>query len=1184
MKKLPQPPLKRKILRKTKMNKEDSIKWNCSCDTGSSFTDVLIRGSDGSLFTKKLLSKNSEVYQNPIVYAIKEHLKTHGGKIGTLRLGTTVGINALVQRKGASTLLLVSKGFKDLLKIGFQNRENLFNFKIEKPDSLYSECYEIEGRIDRDGNEIASLNISQIKECLKKTKCTTCAICFMNSIKNPSHEEEALEQCGDSGKFQHISVSHKTSPFIGMINRCHTSVIDAYLHPVVEDFVESVQKELGVERAQIMKSDGTLQSLYSDLISGKNTIMSGPAAGVIGAIETSAEDKAVNIDIGGCTCDCSHFNGIPEKTLDSKVEGFPIRVPMLNINSVGAGGGSILSFEDGRLQVKNESSGSAACFGKGAVLSLTDALYALGQIKDQNFPFPLDKSVVDKELNKVAKKVKTQTRQILSNEELSEGFVKIAVEKMASAIKKITIEKGRDITSGYILNSFGGAAGGYCCKIADILGIQRISIHPLAGVLSAVGISLAPVSSTRTKQINSEGYKPHDLKGLQTSTYLDVSTQLGENWPKENKILLEEYADLKYEGSDHTLRVKLEGDFKKSFEALHKQTYGFEDTSRKIIIDTLICEATAKSPFEPPKFNIPIEGKSSTTQMYVDGGWQEVPLIHRHEMGQNQTLIGPGIILGSTDTIVVDPGWEAKIEKNGNLLLTSTEQKKEEIGIDQVDPIQLEIFSNKFKGICDEMASVLKQTASSVNIKERLDFSCGLFNKEGDLIANSLSIPVHLGSMSDTVREAIKRYPKMEIGSVYLTNSPFTGGTHLPDLTLIRPIHFKDELQGFVASRAHMSEIGGVTPSSLPHNSTHIDQEGILIDMVQLSDGYNEELLTDILEDHEWPCRNIKEVIADLFAMQSACRRGILSFNSLCGEVGQNVVQFYMDRILDNAEQIIRNMLSNLKECGYEYEMDNGQVIKVKIIPNGNGECLFDFTGTSPQQGNFNAPLAIVKAVILFVLRSMIGKDIPLNDGILRPIRINVEEGSLLNPTYPAAVVAGNTEVSQVLCTTLLNALGIMAESQTTMNNISFGNETDQNYFTVGGGSGAGDGFHGASAVHSNMTNSLQADPEILEDRFNVRVNSLAIAKGTGGDGKFKGGDGLFLDLEFLEQMNLSIISSNRDRSPKGMNGGEDGAPGKNGLWKDNKIHELKNVDSCEVYPGNQLLLRTPGGGGFGVA
>ena len=1168
------------------MNKE--VSYSASCDLGGTFLDTVIQGDDGSIYTSKILSNNPSAYDNAVVYSIKEFIKNYGknGKIKNLRVGSTICTNSLLERKGSPTLLLVSKGFKDILKIGFQNRSNLFDFNIRKPYPIYTEVQEIEGRMDTHGKEIVYLNINQIQECLEKTSCTSCAISFLHSIENSNHEIEALERAGDINKFQYIATGHKVAGFRGYIDRTFTSVVDAYLSPILEKFVESLEKELDIDRIIIMKSDGTLQSIHSDFLSGKDVLISGPAGGIVGAIKTSEFDNQICTDVGGTSFEVSHFNGALEKSHKREIDSVPVVTPMLDINTIAAGGGSVLKFEDNRFQVGPESSGASpgpVCYGKGGgILSLTDSAYYLGRIQDQNFPFPLDKDSVENELGKVAKKVKSKTSQEISNEEVSEGFIKVAVEKMASAIKTMTIDKGHDATE-CLLNSFGGAGGGYCCKIADVLGIQKVSIHPLAGVLSAVGISLAPVSSTRTKQINSEGYKPHDLKGLQTSTYLDVSTQLGENWPKENKILLEEYADLKYEGSDHTLRVKLEGDFKKSFEALHKQTYGFKDTNRKIIIDTLICEATAKSPFEPPKFNIPIEGKSSTTQMYVDGEWQEVPLIHRHEMGQNQTLIGPGIILGSTDTIVVDPGWEAKIEKNGNLLLTSTEQKKEEIGIDQVDPIQLEIFSNKFKSICDEMASVLKQTASSVNIKERLDFSCGLFNKEGDLIANSLSIPVHLGSMSESVKEAIRRYPKMESGTILLTNDPYHGNTHLPDLTLIRPIHYRNQLQGFTATRGHMSDIGGDVPGSLPHNSTHISQEGILIDMVQLSDGYNEELLTDILEDHEWPCRNVKEVIADLFAMQSACRRGVLSFNSLCGEVGQDVVQFYMNNILDNAEQIIRDMLSSLEECSDEYEMDNGQVIKVKIIPNGKGECLFDFTGTSPQQGNFNAPLAIVKAVILFVLRSMIGKDIPLNDGILRPIKIIAPRGCLLNPEYPAAVVAGNTEVSQVLCTTLLNALGVMAESQTTMNNISFGNETDQNYFTVGGGSGAGQGFHGASAVHSNMTNSLQADPEILEDRFNVRVNSLAIAKGTGGNGKFKGGDGIFLDLEFLEQMNLSIISSNRDRSPKGMNGGEDGAPGKNGLWKDNNIYELKNVDSCEVYPGNQLLLRTPGGGGFGV-
>jgi len=1190
--------------------------WQFWVDRGGTFTDIVAKTPEGELQTHKLLSENPEVYPDAAVHGIRELLglgpddTIPSGQIGAVKMGTTVATNALLERKGERTLLLITQGMRDLLRIGYQNRPRLFDLNIELPELLYDDVIEIEERIGADGETITALDTTHAREALSRAYgkgYRSVAIALMHSYRFPDHEQK-LGQMAEQSGFTQVSLSHESSPLIKIVSRGDTAVVDAYLSPILGRYVKQVADALGTskggcERLMFMRSNGGLTD--ATLFEGRDAILSGPAGGVVGMVRTAAElgyDKLIGFDMGGTSTDVCHYAGEFERSFETEVAGVRMRAPMMSIHTVAAGGGSILSYRDGRMQVGPESAGAnpgPAAYRRGGPLTVTDCNVLLGKLQPDLFPpvfgpnadQPLDVDTVRAKFEVLASEIGGE----MSVEELAEGFLRIAVENMANAIKKISVQRGYDVTK-YTMNCFGGAGGQHACLVADALGMESVFIHPFAGVLSAFGMGLADVRAMREHQFGLGFDKINDaevvLERLIAAAEAEV---IGQGIPPA-QITTVTMAHIRPDGAQQTLEVPFEtmNKMTKAFETAHLQRFGFVPENATLLIEVLTAEAIGAT---GETVTLQDTGKTSSppkrSQMWSNGKVRDVPVIDRTTMCIGEIVQGPAIVTEPTGTNILEQDWEAECVSGGNLMLrrTTAVARQEAIGT-KADPVMLEVFNNLFMSIADQMGATLANTAYSVNIKERYDFSCAIFDEAGDLVANAPHVPVHLGSMSESVRVILRQNAgKIRPGDVYMMNNPFNGGTHLPDVTVITPV-FDDagtRIIYTVASRGHHADIGGKTPGSAPPDSRVIEEEGVLIDNFllvqqgQLRDAQTRELLASGL----YPCRNINQNMADLSAQIAANATGAGELTKITQQFGLETVHAYMTHVQDNAEESVRRVLDVLRDCEFTYPLDSGDQIKVAItVDKSARQATIDFTGTSGQnEFNYNAPMAICRAVVLYVFRTLVGSDIPMNEGCLKPLNLVVPEGSMINPNAPAAVISGNTEVSQAIADTLYGALGVIAGSQGTMNNFVYGNDVHQNYETICGGTGAGDGFHGTSAVHSHMTNTRMTDPEVLETRFPVRVDEFSIRHGSGGLGKYVGGNGIVRRLRFLEPMTVTVLSSHRKVAPHGAAGGGEASVGENSVERaDGHLNELKGNDEVQLTVGDVFVMKTPGGGGYGKA
>ena len=1161
--------------------------WTFAIDRGGTFTDVIARSPAGELVVEKLLSEDPKRYADAALEAIRRILNKNGHSVSSVRMGTTVATNALLERKGDRVALAITRGFGDALRIGYQARPEIFARKIVLPEQPYEAVVEIDERIGAKGEVVRPVDEAKAASDLRAIRDSgidALAIVLMHGWKYSVHEARLAEIARELG-FSQISVSHEVAPLIKLVGRGDTTVIDAYLSPVLRRYVQQVASGLpDTTRLQFMQSNGGLADAQA--FRGKDAILSGPAGGVVGMVAASAPHFAegstprlIGFDMGGTSTDVSHYAGRFELADESNVAGVRIRAPMMQIHTVAAGGGSICRFDGMRFRVGPQSAGASpgpACYRNSGPLTVTDCNLFLGRVVPDSFPAvfgpngdqPLDPEATRARLQEVA----DQLGGAKTLEEIAEGFLHIAVDNMANAIRKISIARGHDVTR-YTLACFGGAGGQHACRIADTLGMERILIHPLAGVLSAYGIGLADVKVIREeswlKPIGEDAAEP--LAALETAAVEALIAQgVG-----SGAIQLNRRARLRFAGSDTTLEIALApaDEMRREFEQLHAKRFGYVDAGAEVIVDTLVVEGIGKSP----------AGAAAMPATSIDG--------------EAERIDGPAVLTDATSTTVLEPGWSASRAADGALVLTRTAPAEREhaVGTD-ADPVMLEIFNNLFMAIAEEMGVALQSTATSVNIKERLDFSCALFDRSGALIANAPHIPVHLGSMGESIRHIIEQRGGNRDGrgirrrDAYVLNDPYRGGTHLPDITVITPVFYSDEEaepSAFVAARGHHADIGGIAPGSMPPGSRSLDEEGVLIDNVLMVDEghFRETEMRALLASGPHPARNIDRNISDLRAQLAACVRGGEGLLDAVDEYGSQVVDAYMRHVLANAEESVRRLLDRLDDGEFSYEMDNGARVSVAIrIDKEARSAVFDFTGTSDQlPDNFNAPYSIVRAASLYVLRTLIDDPIPMNDGCLRPVELVVPDGSMLAPAYPAAVVAGNVETSQCVTDALFAATGRLAPSQGTMNNFTFGNLAHQYYETIAGGSGAGPDHDGTSAVQTHMTNSRLTDPEILETRHPVRLERFAIRRGSGGTGAHSGGNGVIRAVLFLEPMRANILANRRRIPPRGIMGGGDAEPGRNWVVRaDGSVEMLAACGSAEMQPGDRFVIETPGGGGFG--
>jgi 5-oxoprolinase (ATP-hydrolysing) len=1197
--------------------------WDFWIDRGGTFTDIVARKPDGSYATHKLLSENPEHYRDAALQGIRDLLGVAGDaaipteRIASVKMGTTVGTNALLERKGERTLLVTNRGFRDALRIGYQNRPKLFDLHVVLPEQLYQEVLEVDGRFDAHGNELTALDAAGAEAGLRaayEAGFRSCAIVFVHGYRYTAHERAVAELARTIG-FTQVSTSHQVSPLMKMVSRGDTTVVDAYLSPILRRYVDQVAGDLGGTRLMFMQSNGGLTD--ARLFQGKDCIVSGPAGGVVGAVRTTAMagfEKIIGFDMGGTSTDVSHYAGEFERAFETEVAGVRMRAPMMNIHTVAAGGGSILHFDGARFTVGPDSAGAnpgPACYRRGGPLAVTDCNVMLGKLQPDHFPHvfgpnadePLDAEVVRQRFDAMAAEIEAATGEKRSPEEIAEGFLTIAVENMANAIKKISIQRGYDV-SEYVLSSFGGAGGQHACLVADALGMKKVFIHPFAGVLSAYGMGLADIRAMREHAVEAVlddkvlANAAADLDRLAA----EAEAELAEQEIEAARIDTLKKLHLRYQGSDTALVVPFgsRDSVIAAFEEAHRAQYGFIDPDKPHIVEAVSVEAIgAGEPVEDkvlelaggaPRGDIP---HLADARAYMAGEWRDTPVIDRDALRPGERVDGPAILREDTGTTVIEPGWQAELTGRGHLVLTRVVAlpKRVAVGTD-VDPVMLEIFNNLFMSIAEQMGLVLEKTSHSVNIKERLDFSCAVFSQDGDLIANAPHMPVHLGSMDESIKAVIREHQtSMQPGDVYVLNAPYNGGTHLPDVTVITPV-FDDagaKVLFYVASRGHHADIGGITPGSMPPFSSTVDEEGVLLNNIKLVDRgrFMESEIRAVLGAGPYPSRNIDNNIADLKAQIAACEKGVQELLRVVGHFGLDVVQAYMKHVQDNAEESVRRVLGVLKPGSFEVPMDDGSRIVVNIdIDRDARAAKIDFTGTSAQlPTNYNAPTAVCRAAVLYVFRSLVDADIPLNSGCLKPIELIIPEGSMLNPQYPAAVVAGNVETSQNIVDCLFGALGKLAACQGTMNNFTFGNDRWQYYETICSGTPAGPGFDGTPAVHAHMTNSRLTDPEVLEWRFPVLLESFEIRRGSGGGGAHRGGDGTLRRIRFLEPMTASMLSSRRVVAPFGLMGGEDGEIGRN--WVERAgggIDELKGCDSTQVAKGDVFVIQTPTGGGFGKA
>lgn len=1186
--------------------------WRFWIDRGGTFTDIVARAPDGTLSTAKLLSENPELYADAAIAGIRQILGLGAddpwpmGAIDEVKMGTTVATNALLERKGARTLLVVDCGFADLLAIGNQARPALFDLAIRPALPLHDGVLEIGGRIDRDGHTVVPLDAAAVLADLRAARAAgheAVAIALTHAWAYPAIEARVAELARAAG-FAQVSASHAVSPLIGLVARGRTSVVDAYLSPVLRRYVDRVAGALGSTPLHFMQSNGGLADAAH--FQGKDAILSGPAGGVVAAARTAERagfDRVIGFDMGGTSTDVALYAGRFERVFDAEVAGVEMRVPMMAIETVAAGGGSILHFDGARYRVGPDSAGAnpgPAAYRRGGPLTVTDANVLVGKIRPEHFPAvfgptgdqPLDRDAVAAGFAALAARIAAATGTPQNPRAVAEGYLSIAVAHMAAAIKRVALERGEDVT-GFVLQCFGGAGGQHACRVAELLGMRQVLIHPLAGVLSAYGMGLADRAALRQRsveQVLAEAVVA-DLDALAAALGDEAANDLGGG----AAVCRTATAHLRYAGTDTALGVPLAAaaTMRAAFETAHQARFGFASPGRAIVIESLMVEAVlpgepAAPPPLPPRDG-PLPAPLAVVPVWTGGAEHDVPVRDRATLRPGDRLEGPVLIREATATTMVEPGWVLGVRDGGELVLDHDGAgARVEADPAIADPVELELFNTQFMGIAERMGVVLRNTSSSVNMKERLDFSCALFDAEGRLVANAPHVPVHLGAMSDSVRTVLaRRGATLKPGDAIALNDPFHGGTHLPDVTVITPVFDGGALRFFVANRGHHADIGGLTPGSTPPESARLAEEGVVIDDFLLVDGgvFQEAAFRRLLTEAEWPARNPDVNVADIKAQLAANASGVAELQALVAARGWPMVRAYMGHVMANAEESIRRVVAGLRDGAFEDRLDSGAPLKVAVtIDSGTRTAVIDFTGTGPASaGNFNAPPSVTRAVVLYAFRCLAGEAIPLNEGCLAPLRIVIPEGSFLAPPPGSAVVAGNTEVSQALCNALLGALGAAAASQGTMNNFLFGNDHHQYYETICGGAGAGPGFAGASAVHTHMTNTRITDPEILELRYPVRLDRFAIRRGSGGAGQWPGGDGAVRAVTMLEPMTVTLVASRRTVAPFGLAGGGAAMPGSQRIERaDGRIEPIAGTARAELAAGDRIVIETPGGGGFG--
>ncbi len=1191
--------------------------WDFWIDRGGTFTDIVARNPEGGIVAHKLLSENPEAYPDAAIQGIRDLIGLKQGEpipadaIDTVKMGTTVATNALLERKGDLTLLVTTKGFRDALAIGYQDRPDIFAREIIKPELLYSEVIEVNERVRVNGAIEQAPDEAAVRADLQAafdTGIRAVAIVFMHAYAFPQHEQIVAKTAREIG-FTQVSVSHEVSPLMKLVGRGDTTVVDAYLSPILSRYVQQVAAELGEGvRLMFMMSSGGLTA--AELFQGKDAILSGPAGGVVGAVQTSAIagfEQIIGFDMGGTSTDVCHYDGEFERAFETEVAGVRMRAPMMRIHTVAAGGGSILHYDGARFSVGPDSAGAnpgPKCYRRGGPLAVTDANVMVGKLRAENFPKifgenqdqPLDVEAVKAAFAELAKEIGDGR----TPEQVAEGFLAIAIENMANAIKKISVQRGYDV-SGYALTCFGGAGGQHACAVADSLGMTTVVVHPHSGILSAYGMGLADIRANRTQSvvqpltIENLPDVTNSIEALRATTFQELRDQ----GVPADEIQTHPRLHLRYEGTDSPISV----DFADidimlaAFEDAHRKQFGFVFEGKTVVIEAAEVEtvgggATIAEPAQTVEKYTADAPESAA--FYADGEWHDAGVFRdRASFSAGMTIDGPALIIEPHQTVVVEPGWQAEVNKHNHIILRRVVElaRNKALGT-EADPVMLEVFNNLFMAIAEQMGVTLQNTAYSVNIKERVDFSCAVFAADSSLVANAPHMPVHLGSMDRSVEAIIaQNVGKMRPGDVFALNAPYNGGTHLPDITVVTPVFDEagKDILFYVASRGHHADVGGSAPGSMTPLATNVNEEGVLFDNFLLVDrgDFREEALQTLLTDHAYPCRNPYQNTADLKAQIAANEKGIQELRKMVNQFGLDVVNAYMGHVQDNAEENVRRVIDVLKDSEWETHTDQGAVIKLKIsVDKENREATVDFTGTSPQQeSNFNAPEPVARAAVLYAFRLMVDGNIPMNAGCLKPINIIIPEDCMLRPKYPAAVVAGNVETSQHVTNTLLAALGAMANTQGTMNNLTFGNDVYQYYETICSGSPAGPGFNGTDAVQVHMTNSRLTDPEILEFRYPVLLEDFHIRHGSGGKGKWHAGSGTRRTLRFLERMDCAILSSSRTLPPRGLEGGEDGQLGLTKVRRvDGSVETLKGCDQTILEAGDAVIVQPPTAGGYGKA
>jgi len=1198
--------------------------WDFWIDRGGTFTDIVARDPAGRLHRAKLLSENPERYADAALQGIRDFLglgpddPIPAARVASVKMGTTVATNALLERKGEPVALVTTQGLGEQLRLAYQNRPRLFDRHIVLPEMLYSRVIEARERVRADGTVETPLDRAHLAAALREARADgflACAVVFVHGYRHREHEAEAAALARDAG-FAQVSVSHEVSPLMKMVSRGDTTVADAYLTPILRRYVDRVASAFEGEmggKLMFMQSSGGLTDARR--FQGKDAILSGPAGGVVGAARVSAlagQDKVVGFDMGGTSTDVCHFDGEFERTLSTEIAGVRITAPMMNIHTVAAGGGSLLAFDGARMRVGPESAGAdpgPACYGRGGPLAVTDANVATGRLRPEFFPAifgprgdrPLDEAASRAAFDALAAEIGKPV------EAAAEGFLRIAVENMANAIKKISVERGHDVTE-YCLTVFGGAGAQHACAIADTLGMRTCLIHPMASLLSAYGMGLADIRASRTEAMEAELDAGSRLAAAARLDHLGVEA-LGEveaQGVPERAIGLSQRLHLKVKGSDTALSVPFgtEAEMRAAFAAAHRARFGFDPGGAALVIHAVeveaVGEATDLTEPETPEAGRPEDAYAValTARVWIDGAWRETRFVRREALAPGDRVSGPAVIVEAHTSILVEPGWRAHVTGRDHVLLERVAPREARaVGAD-ADPALLEVFNNLYMSIAEQMGAVLENTAASVTIKERLDFSCAVFDAAGDLVANAPHMPVHLGSMGASVKAIVAQNPGMRPGDVFALNAPYNGGTHLPDITVVAPVWDEagTRILFFTAARGHHTDVGGLTPGSMPPDSRTIHDEGVYIDnWLLVSGGRMREAETrDLLRSGGWPARAPEINLADLRAQVAACAKGEAELRRMVAHFGLAVVEAYMRHVKANAEESVRRAIEALTDAEIVYPMDDdidgrSREIRVRVTVDREARAAtIDFTGTTDQlASNYNAPEPVTRAAVLYVFRCLVDDAIPMNEGVMAPLSVILPRGTMLSPEYPAAVIAGNVETSQAVTSALFLALGVQAAAQSTMNNTTWGDDRYQYYETVCGGTGAGrlstgQGHPGTSGVHSHMTNSRLTDPEVLEWRYPVVLEEFRIRRGSGGAGRFPGGDGVLRRIRFLEPMTLALLSGHRQYPPPGLAGGGSGDCGRAAIERaDGRLEPVAAADRRELGPGDVWRLETPGGGGY---